>query len=162
MRFENAAGDESLDYLGLALPDEIATLLTKSRDLAVRPFGYVAGEDPLAAARARHVDHIVSGRYYLEDNNQLSLAIEAQHVLQERVIWRTRITVPAGDLLAMRGRIAEGVQQGLLPALGARAVDGARDPRPRTTRPINSICAVSPFRSSRNPPSAPSKCWSGS
>ena len=41
---------------------------------------------------------------------------------QERVIWRTRITVPAGDLLAMRGRIAEGVRQGLLPALGARAV----------------------------------------
>ena len=32
LRFENAAGDESLDYLGLALPDEIATLLTKSRE----------------------------------------------------------------------------------------------------------------------------------
>ena len=69
-----------------------------------------------------HVDHVVSGRYYLEDDTQLSLAIEAQHVLQERVIWRTRITVPAGDLLAMRGRIAEGVRQGLLPALGARAI----------------------------------------
>ena len=122
LRFENAAGDETLDYLALALSDEIATLLTKSRDLAVRPFDYVDGDDPLAAARARRVDHIVSGRYYLEDNNQLSLAIEAQHVRQERVIWRTRITVPAGDLLAMRGRIAEGVRQGLLPALGARAV----------------------------------------
>ena len=122
LRFENAAGDETLDYLGLALPDEIATLLTKSRDLAVRPFEYVDGDDPLAAARARRVDHIVSGRYYLEDNDQLTLAVEAQHVLQERVIWRTRITAPAGDLLAMRGRIAEGVQQGLLPALGASAV----------------------------------------
>ena len=112
---------KTLDYLGLALPDEIATLLTKSRGLAVRPFGYVDGDDPLAAARARRVDHIVTGRYYLEDDKQLSLAIEAQHVRQERVIWRTRITAPAGDLLAMRGRIAEGVQQGLLPALGARS-----------------------------------------
>jgi len=121
LRFENAAGDEALDYLELALSDETATLLTKSRDLAVRPFEYVGGKDPLAAARARGVDHIVSGRYYLEDNNQLSLAIEAQHVLQERVIWRTRITVPAGDLVAMHGRIEEGVRQGLLPALGARA-----------------------------------------
>jgi DNA-binding winged helix-turn-helix (wHTH) protein/tetratricopeptide (TPR) repeat protein len=119
LRFENAADDETLDYLGLALPDEIATLLTKSRDLAVRPFEYVDTDDPLAAARARRVDHIVSGRYYLEDNDQLSLAIEAQHVLQERVIWRTRITAP--DLLAMRGRIAESVQQGLLPALGVAA-----------------------------------------
>jgi DNA-binding winged helix-turn-helix (wHTH) protein/tetratricopeptide (TPR) repeat protein len=122
MRFENAAGDEALDYLSLALSDETATLLTRSQGLAVRPFGYVEGKDPLASARARHVDHIVSGRYYREDNDQLSLAIEAQHVLQERVIWRTRITVPAGDLLAMRGRMEEGIQQGLLPALGARAL----------------------------------------
>jgi len=122
MRFENAAGDVSLDYLSLALSDETATLLTKSQGVAVRPFGYVDAGNPLASARERRVDHIVSGRYYLEDDKQLSLAIEAQHVQQERVIWRTRITVPAGDLLAMRGRIAEGVQQGLLPALGARAV----------------------------------------
>jgi DNA-binding winged helix-turn-helix (wHTH) protein/TolB-like protein/Flp pilus assembly protein TadD len=122
LRFENAAGDEALDYLALALPDEIATLLTQSRGLAVRPVGYVGGDEPLAAARARRVDHIVSGRYYLEDNEQMSLAVEAQHVRQERVIWRARITAPAGDLLAMRARIAAGVRQGLLPALGARAV----------------------------------------
>jgi DNA-binding winged helix-turn-helix (wHTH) protein/tetratricopeptide (TPR) repeat protein len=120
VQFENAAGDETLDYLGLALPDEIATLLTKSRDLAVRPIATVDASDPLAAARARGVDHIVTGRYYLEENN-LSLAVEAQHVSQERVIWRTRVTAPAGDLLAMRGRIAESVQQGLMPALGASA-----------------------------------------
>jgi DNA-binding winged helix-turn-helix (wHTH) protein/TolB-like protein/tetratricopeptide (TPR) repeat protein len=121
LRFENAAGDATLDYLALALPDEIATLLTRSRGLAVRPFGYVEGDDPIAAARARRVDHVVSGRYYLEDDRQMTLAVEAQHVRQERVIWRTRITAPAGDLLAMRGRIAERVRQGLLPALGARA-----------------------------------------
>jgi DNA-binding winged helix-turn-helix (wHTH) protein/tetratricopeptide (TPR) repeat protein len=128
MHFENAGGDETLDYLSLALPDEIETLLTKSRDLAVRPLQYAAGEDPFVVARARGVDHIVSGRYYRENDNQLTLAIEAQHVLQERVIWRTRITVPAGDLLAMRGRIAEGVRQGLLPALGARAVATSGSP----------------------------------
>jgi DNA-binding winged helix-turn-helix (wHTH) protein/TolB-like protein len=122
LRFENAAGDATLDYLALALPDEIATLLTKSRDLAVRPFGYVDADEPLAAARTRRVDHVVSGRYYVEENGQLSLAVEAQHVRQERVIWRTRITAPLGDLLAMRGRIADRVRQGLLPALGARAL----------------------------------------
>jgi DNA-binding winged helix-turn-helix (wHTH) protein/tetratricopeptide (TPR) repeat protein len=121
LRFENAAGDDTLNYLGLALPDEIATLLTKSPDLAVRPFDYVEADDPLDAARARRVDHIVSGRYYLEDDDQLTLAVEAQDVLQQRVIWRTRITARAGDLLTMRGRIAEGVQRGLLPALGASA-----------------------------------------
>ena len=122
LRFENAAGDESLDYLRLALPDEIATLLTKSTGLAVRPLGYIDADDPLAAARDRHVDHIVSGRFYREDDAHLSLAIEAQHVEGERVVWRNRISVPNGDLLAMRGRIADGVREGLLPALGARAV----------------------------------------
>ena len=121
LRFENAARDESLDYLGLALPDEIATLLTQSSGVAVRPLGYVDADRPLAAARERHVDNIVSGRYYLEEDGQLSLAIEAQDVPQERVIWRTRISVPVGDLLVMRGHLAQGVREGLLPALGARA-----------------------------------------
>ena len=119
LRFENAANDATLDYLALALPDEIATLLTKSPDLAVRPVEYVAGDDPLAAARERRIDHLVTGRYYLEQDKQLSLAIEALHVRQERVVWRTRIAAPAGDLLAMRGSITDGVQRGLLPALGA-------------------------------------------
>jgi DNA-binding winged helix-turn-helix (wHTH) protein/tetratricopeptide (TPR) repeat protein len=128
LHFENAAGDASLDYLSLALPDEIATLLTKSRGLAVRPLGYVDGENPLEAARSRHVDHIVSGRYYLEDGARLSLAIEAQHVQEERVVWRTRISAPLGDLLAMRGYIAEGVREGLLPALGARGLPAAGPP----------------------------------
>ncbi|HET9447215.1 MAG TPA: winged helix-turn-helix domain-containing protein [Steroidobacteraceae bacterium] len=122
LRFENAGKDPTLDYLALALPDEIATLLTKSPDLAVRPVEYVAGDDPLAAARERRIDHLVSGRYYLEQDKQLSLAIEALHVRQERVVWRTRIAAPAGDLLAMRAGITAGVQQGLLPALGAAAV----------------------------------------
>jgi tetratricopeptide (TPR) repeat protein len=118
LRFQNAAGDPALDYLGLALPDEIATLLTKSPNLAVRPFEYVAGDQPLAAARARRVDHILTGRYYLEENGQLSLAVEAQNVEQERAIWRTRISAPVHDLLTMRGRMADSVRQGLLPALG--------------------------------------------
>lgn len=122
LRFENAARDEALEYLGLALPDEMATLLTKSRDLAVRPLDYLDDGEPVASARARHVDHIVTGRYYLEDDGRLSLVIETQHVPQERVIWRTRISAPADDLLALRARMADSVRNGLLPALGARAL----------------------------------------
>jgi DNA-binding winged helix-turn-helix (wHTH) protein len=65
LRFENAANDETLEYLSLALPDEMATLLTKSRGVTVRPFGYVDDENALASARDRRVDHIVAGRFYL-------------------------------------------------------------------------------------------------
>jgi DNA-binding winged helix-turn-helix (wHTH) protein/tetratricopeptide (TPR) repeat protein len=119
MRFENAAGDASLDYLSLALPDEIATLLTTSPGIAVRPFGYVDGTNPLASALERGVGHIVTGRYYLEKDGRLSLAIEAQHVRQERVVWKTRLTAPSADLVALRNRISEGLRNGMLPALGA-------------------------------------------
>ena len=44
------------------------------------------------------------------------------------MIWRTRITAPAGDLLALRARIADGVQRGLLPALGTHAVTAGTTP----------------------------------
>lgn len=124
--FENAANDESLNYLALAVPDEIATLLTKSRGLTVRP--QIEAADPLAAARASGVGHIVTGRFYLEDDRQLSLAIEAQQVPQARVVWRTRITAPAGDLLGMRAQLADAVQRGLLPALGATVVASGNTP----------------------------------
>ena len=126
--FDNVGGDETLDYLRLALPDEITTLLTHSRDLAVRPFDHRSIADPLAAARARRAGHIVRGHYYFEGSDRLTLAVEAQHVAQERLVWRARITVPAGDLLALRRQIAERVRLGLLPALGA-----ARHQAPRSS-----------------------------
>jgi DNA-binding winged helix-turn-helix (wHTH) protein/TolB-like protein len=124
MPFENAADDSSLDFLALALPDEVALLLTRSPDLAVRPSGYLGAQDPLAEARERRVGHVISGRYYREDGDRLTVAIEAQQVSEQRVVWRARVTAPAGDLLAMRDAISERVREGLLPVLGAAA-----DPR---------------------------------
>lgn len=124
MPFENAAGNENLDYLRLALPDEITTLLTKSRELVVRSFEHGATGDPLGAARERNAEHVVTGHYYLEDGDRLAVAVEAQQVEQERLVWRARITVPAADLVALRETIAERVSQGLLPSLGV-----ATDPR---------------------------------
>jgi DNA-binding winged helix-turn-helix (wHTH) protein/tetratricopeptide (TPR) repeat protein len=129
LQFENAAGVDSLDYLGFALPDEIATLLTRSPSLAVRPIGYLDTDNALAQAQALGVGHVISGRYYLEDGDQLTVAVEAQVASQERVVWRARITVPAGDLLAMRARLTERVHEGLLPVLGATA-DSATGPMP--------------------------------
>jgi DNA-binding winged helix-turn-helix (wHTH) protein/TolB-like protein len=117
--FENAGGDDAIDYLRVALPDEITTLLTESPNLAVRSFEPGETADPLAVARARKVGHVITGHYYLEGSNQLAIAIEAQNVEHERLVWRARITVPADDLLAMRERIAERIRSGLLPALGA-------------------------------------------
>lgn len=127
--FENAAEEVDLNYLSLALPDEIATLLTASRELVVRPFDRGKWGQPSSVARSRDAGHVVTGHYYLEDGNRLTVAIEAQEVNHERLIWRARITVPEGDLLAMRERISARVSEGLLPALGV-ATDPNFGPQP--------------------------------
>jgi DNA-binding winged helix-turn-helix (wHTH) protein/tetratricopeptide (TPR) repeat protein len=117
--FQSPGGEEHLDYLRLALPDEITTLLTASRDLVVRPFDHASGDAPLAVGRDRDADHVVTGLYYLEADDRLTVAIEAQEVAGERLLWRSRISVPANDLLTLREQVAERVSRGLLPALGA-------------------------------------------
>lgn len=119
--FENAAGEERLDYLRLALPDEVTTLLTASHGLIVRPFEHEASGQPLAVGRARDAAHVVTGHYYLEGDNFLTIALEAQAVAEERLVWRARITVAADDLLSMREQVSERVRRGLLPALGVAA-----------------------------------------
>lgn len=128
--FDNA-GAEGLDYLRLALPDEITTLLTSSRALAVRPFEHGESGTPLDVGRSRNAGHVVTGHYYLEEENRLIVAIEAQAVERERLIWRAQITAEADDLLGMRERIAERVRRGLLPALGVATDDGFH-PRPES------------------------------
>ena len=119
--FQSPGGEEHLDYLRLALPDEITTLLTASRDLVVRPFDHAPADSPLAVGRDRDADHIVTGHYYLETDDRLAVAIEAQEVAGERLVWRSRLTVPSNDLLTMREQVAERISRGLLPALGAAA-----------------------------------------
>ena len=54
--FQNLSGDASLDYLRIALPDEISTTLSYIPTLAIRPFAstqkYSKGDvDPQSAGR---------------------------------------------------------------------------------------------------------------
>jgi DNA-binding winged helix-turn-helix (wHTH) protein/TolB-like protein len=126
--FENVRGDAALDYLRLALPDEITTLLTRSPQLAVRPFEPGGGSDPLAETRTRTAAYVVAGHFYLEAGDRLAIAVEALDAQHDRLVWRARITVSAGDLLAMREGIADRVRDGLLPALGATPEIGTPEP----------------------------------
>ncbi|HLT91166.1 MAG TPA: winged helix-turn-helix domain-containing protein [Woeseiaceae bacterium] len=126
--FENPGDDAGLDYLRFALPDEITSLLTASRNLVVRPFEHERHGTPLEAGRARNAAHVVTGHYYLEEGDRLTVAVEAQDVAGERLVWRARVTVPAGDLLGMRAALAERVQRGLLPALGVAAPEPGTRP----------------------------------
>ncbi len=121
--FRNLGGDRDLDYLELAVPDEITTVLARAPALAIRPFsaaaGYRTGEvGPRAAGEALRAAQVVTGQFFPE-GERLNLTLEAVDVAADRLLWRENLSVPVADLLGLREEVAERVRQGLLPVLGS-------------------------------------------
>jgi len=133
--FQNVTGDQSLDYLRLALPDEIATLLSYAPSLAIRPFAstqkYASTEyDPQAAGRELRVAEVVTG-HFLKEADRLQVTLEAIEVESNRVVWRAMVSGPAVDLMGLQQQISVRVRQDLLGALGVSTTEGATATRPR-------------------------------
>ncbi len=121
--FQNMGADKDLDFLRLALPDEIATDLSYVRSLSIRPFATTskytaAGLDLQQAGREMRVTDIVTG-HYMKEGDQLQITLEAVDVENNRTLWRDTLNAAAPDMIAMRGQITSKVRQGLVPALGA-------------------------------------------
>ena len=128
--------DRDLDFLRLALADEIATSLSYVRSLTIRPFATTSKydsptQDLQEAGRAMHVSDVITG-HFLKEGSQLQITLEAVDVENNRTLWRDTMTVAAPDMIAMRGEINAKVRQGLVPALGAGA-----DASEGATRPKN-------------------------
>jgi eukaryotic-like serine/threonine-protein kinase len=133
---QNLGADKDLDFLRLALADEVATSLSYVRSLTIRPFATTSKYDSPAldlqeAGRAMHVTDVVTG-HYLKEGSQLQITLEAIDVENNRTLWRDTMTVAAPDLIAMQNQITAKVRQGLVPALGA-GIDSAEG----ATRPKN-------------------------
>jgi eukaryotic-like serine/threonine-protein kinase len=133
---QNLGADKDLDFLRLALADEIATSLSYVRSLTIRPFTTTSKYDSPTldlqeAGRAMHVTDVVTG-HYLKEGSQLQITLEAIDVANNRTIWRDTMTVAAPDMITMRGQITAKVRQGLVPALGA-----GTDSTEGSTRPKN-------------------------
>jgi len=121
--FQNMSPDKDVDFLRLALPDEIATTLSYVRSFSIRPFATTSkynapSLDLEQAGREMRVTDIVTG-HYLKEGDQLQITLEAVDVANNRTVWRDTLNVGALDMIAMRGQIAAKVRQGLVPALGA-------------------------------------------
>jgi serine/threonine protein kinase len=132
---QNLGADKDLDFLRLALADEIATSLSYVRSLSIRPFATTSKydsptQDLQEAGRAMHVTDVITG-HFLKEGSQLQITLEAIDVENNRTLWRDTMTVAAPDMIAMRGQITANVRQGLVPALGAGAdsAEGATRPR---------------------------------
>src|SRR5579859_7371203 len=120
---QNIGADKDLDFLRLAVADEIANSLSYVRSLSIRPFSTSSkydssGVDAQQAGLAMHVNDVVTG-HFLKEGQQLQLTLEAVDVENNRTLWRDTMTVPSLDMLAMRGQITARIRQGLIPALGA-------------------------------------------
>ena len=132
--FQNIGSDHSLDFLQLALPDEVATTLSHTRSISIRPVTSTRKyTDPVLDAqkmgRDMQATTIVTG-HFLRAGEQLQITLEAIDVETNRSPWRDTLNVPAQNLIAMQEQIATQVQVGLASALGASALTADAATRP--------------------------------
>jgi serine/threonine protein kinase/tetratricopeptide (TPR) repeat protein len=121
--FQNMSGDPGNDYLRLALADEVSTVLTHTRSLAVRPMSATqkyAGKDVdlRKAGRDLHVANLLTG-HYVRQGDKLLVTLEVVEVKDERALWQGNVSVPAADILSLQSQLSSQIAQGLLPALGS-------------------------------------------
>ena len=119
----NVNDDVSVEFLTSALADEIASTLTYTRTLDVRPSSLTqkyAGNnvDPEKAGRELRVATVVSG-HFLKQGDNLIVTLEATDARNDRLRWQTTFTTPADNLIALNNEMSSQVRQGLLPVLGA-------------------------------------------
>jgi len=136
--FQNAGGEKDLDFLRLALPDEIATRLSYERSLSIRPFSTTSQyTDPhldlQKAGREMGVSDIITGHYFKEGSD-LEVTLEAVDVRSNRILWSRRLNSPSRDLIALRDQVTTNVRQGLLPVLGIAARSSEPGTRPSDRR----------------------------
>src|SRR5207245_11471370 len=103
--FQNAGSDHSLDFLRLALPDEVATTLSYKRSLSIRPFANTSkytesNLDLQKAGREMGVTNIVTG-HFLKGPDQLQVTLEAVDEESNSLLWRDTKEVPVGRLIEL-------------------------------------------------------------
>jgi eukaryotic-like serine/threonine-protein kinase len=128
--FGNMGADKDVDFLRLALPDEIATTLSHVRSLSIRPFSetskYVSpNTDFQKAGREMRVSNIVTG-HFLKAGDELQVTLEAIDVDTNQAVWRDTLSVAGQGMIAMRQQILLRIDNGLVPAL--RTVANTSEP----------------------------------
>ena len=132
--FDSINGGGETEYLRLALADEVATALSWTPSLAVRPMAasrrFVDRSiSPQQAGQQLRVDEIVTG-HFSTHQSELRVTVEAVEVDGNRLLWRDSIAAPTDDPLAVRDQLTSLIRNGLLPALGTGAPT-ATHARPR-------------------------------
>ena len=134
---QNAGSDREIDFLQLALADEIGTALSHVQSFSIRPFATTSkynhpDVDLQQAGRDMGVASIVTG-HFLKEGDQLEITLEAVDVASNRSVWRDTVNVAAADKIAMREQVTARVRQGLIPLLGGgTSASGDAGTRPKS------------------------------
>lgn len=108
--FQNASGNQGLEYLRSALPDEIAHTLASARSLTVRPLAASArfsdpGVDFRKVGRDLDVNRAITG-HFLIAGDRLQITMEAVDTVEDRIIWNDSFDLASNNLLGMQEQIA--------------------------------------------------------
>jgi len=134
--FGNMGADKDIDFLRLALPDEIATTLSHVRSLSIRPFSetskYVSPDtDFQKVGREMRVTSIVTG-HFLKAGDQLQVTLEGIDVDTNQAVWRDTLSVAGQNMIAMREQILSRIDNGLVPALRPAASKSETGSQPKS------------------------------
>jgi len=133
LAFQNTGNDPTIEFLRLALADEVVTMLSNARGLAVRPFSTTSTSerpdfDVQRAGREMRADTLVAGRFR-KAADQLHVTLEAIDVANNAVLWRGNVDAPAQSMIGTHIQMELRVRGGLVPALGASVTDAIPQPR---------------------------------
>ncbi len=128
--FRNLGQETQSEFLRFALADELATILTYTRSLEVRPATSTRkysgnNVDPMEVGRELRVASVLTGDF-AQDGDRLRVNLEAIDVKSNRLLWKKTLTVNGHDLTPIQEQLASEVRQGLLPALGGALLAEAR------------------------------------
>jgi eukaryotic-like serine/threonine-protein kinase len=133
--FQNLGGDKDLDFLRLALPDEISTTLSHAHSLSIRPFTTASkysgpSLDLQQAAREMRVRNVVTG-HFMKAGDEVQVTLQAVDAENDRVLWQAAASSATADMVSLRAQLTAKVQQGLVPALGAGPESANAETKPQ-------------------------------
>lgn len=132
MPLENSQGDPALDYLRVALSDEVVAVLNRAPALSLRPLSGAGHTDTSPAGlrdagRRLEAGTVVTG-HFARTGDRLHVTLEATDTAHGRLVWRDQMETPAASLIATEMQIALRVRNGLAPALGAPQLEEGPTP----------------------------------
>ena len=121
--FQSLGSDKSADFLRLALPDEIVTILSRVPSLGIRPFSSTRkydkpDTDPQKAGEELGVTRVLAG-HYIREGDRVQVTLEVTEIDGNKIVWRDTFSGSAADLIPLQQQIASRLNGSLMPLLGA-------------------------------------------